>query len=531
MFLYPNKVVGFKVSGDFVHEGDPLNFNVFINNQYVGDVDLVEDELAGGSTVYVYTGVSTFIASLNTGLSIQGFGETNEIYQFPSDLLAEGSNTIRISQDDSIGNGYVEVALFGISGSTLVYESGIGSGSFDLSGSGGLYDFNFDLELPIPEGLSNLHEFDPVFDVDTGNLNQIFTGSGIHLRKDVTFSFDFLDQQGFAVATDDDYINNPLLDSVVFDVLNATGGTVFPNYFSGKSTRSLTISELDNESIFGSYTKDFGVRITLPNSFDNSIFTGVFLVYGNLPNITLLTPDYSEFSGAAQSTRGFDVGISLQNDLRYIRMDRYDVYASTGSDLQLPSLTYLDPKNQEGYLFSQSALNIEDIYNLRVDKYTLEQNIPYYFTVVPYGVLGSGKSIKFGPVTFVDTNENAEYIPLSASELNLVYGGGQSSDVFLTGSINGSGLIHIFDTGIYTTAQYLIEMKCFDGVRRSSKLIGVANTNIAPPNDLSLFEDVLNNTGVSAVSYSLTGVGDTSVGLYVNNVGGLGTYKFQATLI
>jgi hypothetical protein len=166
-----------------------------------------------------------------------------------------------------------------------------------------------------------------------------------------------------------------------------------------------------------------------------------------------------------------------------------------------------------------------------VEKYTLEQNTPYYFTIVPYGALGSGKLIEFGPVTFIDTNKNSEYLPISASELNLVHGTGQSSNVFLTGSINSSGLIHTFDTGIYTTAQYLIEIKCPDNVRRSSKLIGVANPDSSPPDDLSLFEEALNNTGISAVSYSLTGVGDTSVGLYVSGVGGLGTYKFQATLI
>ncbi len=531
MFLYPNKVVGFKVTGDFLNNSDPLNFNVFVNNEYVGDVDLVEDELGGSPYLSGFTGISTFIASLDTGLSIQGFGETNEIYRFSSDLLTGGSNTVRITQAESIGDGYVEVALFGISGSTLVYESGIGSGLFDLSGDSGVYDFNFNLEIPLPEGLSDLHEFDPIFDVDTGNLNQIFSGSGVHLRKDVTFSFDFLDQQGFTVATDDDYINNPLLDSIVFDVLDATGGMVFPNYFSGKSTRSLAISELDNESIFGSYTKDFGVRMVMPNSFDNSTFTGVFLVYGNLPNITLLTPDYSEFTGAPQVTESFDVGISLQNDMRFIRMDRYDVYASTGSGLQLPSLTYLNPEAQNGYLFSQSAVNIEDVYTLRIERYNLEKSIPYYFTIVPYGALGSGKSIEFGPVTFVESNVNNEFPIVGAKELTLNYGSGQSSNIFQTGSINGSGLIHTFDTGVYTTAQYLIEMKCYDGVRRSSKLIGVANPDSSPPNDLSLFEDVLNNTGVLAVSYSLTGVGDTSVGLYVSGVGGLGSYKFQATLI
>jgi hypothetical protein len=518
MFLYSNKVVAFQV---YCLTSPAVDFSVSVNGQLPANVTI--DPLTTKSG-------AEFIGSL-LGESISpSFGFTvpqtdPSLYYFDPILLNEGQNSINVNM--VYNSGAIEVALFNISGSQLVYESGIYATGFDSGDN----TFLFDLEVPVPSGLSDLNEFDPVFDVDTGNLNQIFTGSGVHLQRDVTFSFDFLDQQGFTVATDDDYINNPLLDSVIFDVLDATGGMVFPNYLSGKSSRSLFISELDNESIFGSYTKDFGVRIVMPNSFDNSRFTGVFLVYGNLPNISLLTPDYSEFSGAAQSTEGFDVGVSLQNDLRYIRMDRYDVYASSGAALQLPQFTYLDPQNQDGYLFSQSALNVEDVYNLRIEKYNLEKNIPYYFTIVPYGVLGSGRSSQLGPVTFVDSNLNDQFPSVSARELNLVHGEEQSSNVFFTGSVSGSGILHSFDTGLYTTAQYLIEIKCPDGVRRSSKLIGVVNPDVAPPDDLSLFQDVINNTGVSAVSYSLTGSTGNSVNLYVSGVGGLGTYKFQATLI
>jgi hypothetical protein len=523
MFLYPNKVVGFQIFSDATGSVNPPDCNIYVNGEYVGDVTLdASGDLVTGSR---FIGSSDESYSISPTYSFANAVNDPAIYYFNPFLLNEGLNNIEIYVTDA-ATGSIEIALFNISGSTLIYESGIAFGNFTTTDT-----FPFTLTVPVPSGLSDLNEFDPVFDVDTGNLNQIFTGSGVHLQRDVTFSFDFLDQQGFTVATDDDYINNPLLDSVIFDVLDATGGMVFPNYLSGKSSRSLFISELDNESIFGSYTKDFGVRIVMPNSFDNSRFTGVFLVYGNLPNISLLTPDYSEFSGAAQSTEGFDVGVSLQNDLRYIRMDRYDVYASTGAALQLPQFTYLDPQNQDGYLFSQSALNVEDVYNLRIEKYNLEKNIPYYFTIVPYGVLGSGRSSQLGPVTFVDSNLNDQFPSVSARELNLVHGEEQSSNVFFTGSVSGSGILHSFDTGLYTTAQYLIEIKCPDGVRRSSKLIGVVNPDVAPPNDLSLFQDVINNTGVSAVSYSLTGSTGNSVNLYVSGVGGLGTYKFQATLI
>ena len=513
MFSYQNKVVGITISE--ISEFDTSDtYDILINNQYVATTN--------SNSIYL-------IGSTNDSINFDP--AQSEAYYFSELALNEGVNALTFSKDGGSGGDFdYMIHLYDLSGSYLINAYEVETGTLIIdSGSGSGIEFT--LTYPTPGGSINLFEFDPVFDVDTGNLNQVFTGSGIHLQKDVTFFFDILDQQLNTVSSNQQFLENPLISGCVFDVVDINGNTVAPNFFTGKYSRSVTVSALDNENIFGTYQKDFGVRCSLPNSFDGSTFTGVFLAYGNVPNILDIVPNHVEFSGAPQATESFSSSVVLQNDLRFTRMDRYDVYALTGSGSAVNELTYLNPTAQEGYLFSQSAINVSDVYTLTINKNTLTENIPYYFTVVPYGVLGSGKSIKFGPVTFVDTNENAEYIPLSASELNLVHGSGQSSNVFLTGSINSSGLIHTFDTGIYTTAQYLIEIKCPDNTRRSSKLIGVVNPDFSPPNDLSLFHDVLNNTGVSAVSYSLTGVGDTSVGLYVSGVGGLGTYKFQATLI
>jgi len=533
-FINPDVVIAVEI------RCDPGNsFNVYWNDQFIGVVEYTVAERNG----------SVFLGSNQNGLLFDsycnslpvdtGSGEDDPFcaslpsYSFESSLINKGCNTIRLDNFDGVANptGEIDVKVFQKSGLQLVSPANIITTGFSLGV--GEQDFSFCCPIveSFPTGLSYLYEFDPIFNVDTGNLNAIYSGSGVHLNRDVTFSFDMLDQRATTVSSDIQYVENPLLGNMSFDIVDRCGNVIAENYFSGKYNRSVTVSALENENIFGSYQKDFGVRVKLPNSFDGSTFTGVFYAFGNIPNIIDVRPDFSEFSGAAKATERIDLNIRLQNNLQFTRMDRYDIYAFPESGVVLSSTTSRNPQGQSGYLLSQGTANTNDAYLVRLTRQSIPYNVPHFFTIVPYSTMGSGKPFSFGPISFVPAEENLQFNPIAASQLDLIYGNARSNNIFQTGSVNGSGLIHSFDTGLYTTAQYLIEIKCPDGVRRSSKLIGVVNPDVAPPDDLSLFQDVINNTGVSAVSYSLTGTTGTSVGLYVSGVGGLGTYKFQATLI
>ena len=88
-----------------------------------------------------------------------------------------------------------------------------------------------------------MYEFETFFDVNTGNLTQVFSGSGVHLNKDVTFSFGLIDQQANVVNSDQQLIANPLINTIAFDILNSDGSVAIPNYLSGGSARSITISQ------------------------------------------------------------------------------------------------------------------------------------------------------------------------------------------------------------------------------------------------------------------------------------------------
>jgi len=369
-----------------------------------------------------------------------------------------------------------------------------------------------------------LTETPPVFNVDTGNLNQVFTGSGVHLKKDVTLFFDILDQQLNTVSSNQQFLENPLISGCVFDILNVDGTIASENFFTGKYSRSLAFSALDNENVFGSYQKDFGVRCKLPNTFDGSVFTGEFYAYGNVPNILDIVPDYTEFSGAAQATELINTAIVLQNDLNFTQMDRYDVYALTGSGSAVNELTYLSPFAQEGYLFSQSAADVVNARSLTINRGALPQDVPHYFTVVPYGTLGSGSSFTFGPATFVTVESIVQFPETNSSALNLYYGNSFGQTIYKTGKfLSNTGILHEFSSGQFTSVKYFIEVSG-SGQRRLSELKGVINTT-----GFNLTKESVNDT---STQYQLTGSSSGQCGLFASGSGYANySYKLQATMI
>ena len=382
---------------------------------------------------------------------------------------------------------------------------------------------NFYLEYPFGRSIP-LTETPPIFNVDTGNLNQVFTGSGVHLKKDVTLFFDILDQQLNTVSSNQQFLENPLISGCVFDILNVDGTTAAANFSTGKSSRSLAFSALDNENVFGSYQKDFGVRCKLPNTFDGSVFTGEFYAYGNVPNILDIAPDYTEFSGEAKATELINVAVVLQNDLNFTQIDRYDVYALTGSGSAVNELTYLAPFAQEGYLFSQSAADVVNARSLTINRGTLPQDVPHYFTVVPYGALGSGSPFMFGPAVFV-TVENIIVLPeTNSSALNLYDGNSFGQTIYKTGKFfSDTGILHEFSSGQFSSVKYFIEI-FGSGQRRLSDLKGVINTT-----GLVLTKKPVNDT---ATQYQLTGFASGLCGLFASGSGYANyLYELQATTI
>ena len=372
-----------------------------------------------------------------------------------------------------------------------------------------------------------MYEFETFFDVNTGDLTKAFSGSGVHLNRDVTFSFGLIDQQANSVNSDQQLIANPLINTIAFDILNSDGSVAVPNYLSGGTARSITILESENQSIFGKYIKDFGVRLTVSNYLDNEKFTGIFQAYGNVPNITGFTVtdgtlDY--YSDLGQSFDEILVSVQIANDLKYIAFDRYDIYASTDDDIVLYDDPAIPVRNNENFLYSEKIHNLNNIFNISIKPVGLDYNIPYYFKVVPYSNLGSGNAISFGPKIFSKQGVSATSIIVSSNEFELFDGTESMNLGYSTGYIAGPSpyAIDFIESGLYNTFLYTCQIQTGDIFTSSELKLSLNTTGNV------LLENSINNNGQLIYSVAQSGL------YYVLSVSGVdptGLYKIYKTSI
>jgi hypothetical protein len=376
-----------------------------------------------------------------------------------------------------------------------------------------------------------MYEFETSFNADTGNLSQVFSGSGVHLNKDVTFSFSLIDHQLNTIENDQKLIENPLINNLAFDILDSSGNIVFPNYISGGTSRSIYISESANRSIFGKYTKDFGVRVRMSNHLDDKISTGEFYVYGNVPSVgyPIYVSDGNDPSGSEPSPeiKVFDeiiVNITYNNNSKYINFERYDIYASTGDDIVLYDDPSIPAKNHADFLYSQNIQNIENLFTLNIKPFGLDYSVPYYFKVVPYSSLGSGDIISFGPKIFARQTQPSTSIIVSSNQFELFDGNESMNLTYKTGEIIGSSAypIDFIESGLYHTLTYISEIQIDDNFTSSElKLVFNQTGN-------SLIQTDINNIG--QLTYSV----DQSGPSYILKVAGVdltGLYKLYKTSI
>jgi hypothetical protein len=381
-----------------------------------------------------------------------------------------------------------------------------------------------------------MYEFETSFNADTGNLSQVFSGSGVHLSKDVTFSFSLIDHQLNTIENDQQLIENPLINNLAFDILDSGGNVVFPNYISGGTSRSIYISESANRSIFGRYTKDFGVRVRMSNYLDDKISTGEFYVYGNVPSVDepIYVSDGNDPSGSEPSPEDkvFDeiiVNLKYKNNSKYINFERYDIYASTGDNIVLYDDPSIPPKNHADFLYSQNIQNTENLFTLNIKPFGLDYNVPYYFKVVPYSSLGSGDIISFGPKIFAKQTEQTNSIIISSNQFELFDGEESMNLTYKTGAITGGAgpyEIDRIETGLYHTLSYISEIQTGNYFTSSELKLTLSSIT-----GNSVIEIPINNDG--QLTYSVGSSGPYCV-LYVDRVDTedfTGLYKLYKTSI
>ena len=208
-----------------------------------------------------------------TGFLGIGTNDLNNFYSLPK-------NT------DFSGALYAEYKKEGVVGSSVTGKVGIGSTVGDFSTSG-FYEGPFKTK--------DINEFQINFPINSGNLNEIPTGSGVYTASTVTIINSVVGREGRILTNAAAVEADNFIESIKTSILDIEGNVVSSNYRISTSP-AFTFSKTDNIGVFGSYTRNFGIRTEVLNTDGNSHISD-FLLYGNTLSIEKV---YATTSGGLQ---------------------------------------------------------------------------------------------------------------------------------------------------------------------------------------------------------------------------------------
>jgi hypothetical protein len=285
-----------------------------------------------------------------------------------------------------------------------------------------------------------LFEFENSYNLNTGDLLEIFYGSGVHLQKDVTLSFSFIDPQGNVIGSDLELRNNPLIKDISYDILNTNRETLYENYKIG-STRTFSFKEIENIALFGQYEKDFGIRAVVSNFINDNKFISEYYVYGNVPKISgvfLLDGSgfkiYNDDLSYNIINSGFiydkiELEINFLNNSQYISYDYIDIYKSDNENIEIVN---------DNFIYRYPIVNSFDLFKIEIDRNYLNTGFSN-LAIIPYSKIGSGDVFYLNNV-FLKENETP-ITPIDSPTVNELKLGSQDEIVkinVITGYFNSN---------------------------------------------------------------------------------------------
>ena len=309
--------------------------------------------------------------------------------------------------------------------------------------------------------------------VDTGNLvASISTGSGVYTGPDYTQVNTVVGREGNFLTTAGQIEADFFISGITHSILDINGNLVFPDYRVTNSP-SFTFSRQDNIDVFGSYTRNFGVRTKIVNS-DGGSHTTEFYAYGNTlsidrmyvrssegiqlnqsaANISIETGTISSLANAREAQRHFsrqqlsDTGVSGYIDFQfffnesggYVTNDRMGIYASnveTGLDT-LSDANFLGDfaLNQvQGQHIRLYPTDFGDYNESRID---LDSGI--YFKFRPSSKVGVGpaEDWKVGPYNLATIRDGQQVFYGLGNDLSV--DNGEGGGTMFANSYSGSGV-------------------------------------------------------------------------------------------
>jgi hypothetical protein len=307
-----------------------------------------------------------------------------------------------------------------------------------------------------------LFEFENSYNLNTGDLLEIFYGSGVHLQKDVTLSFSFIDPQGNVIGSDLELRNNPLIKDISYDILNTNRETLYENYKIG-STRTFSFKEIENIALFGQYEKDFGIRAVVSNFINDNKFISEYYVYGNVPKISgvfLLDGSgfkiYNDDLSYNIINSGFiydkiELEINFLNNSQYISYDYIDIYKSDNENIEIVN---------DNFIYRYPIVNSFDLFKIEIDRNYLNTGFSN-LAIIPYSKIGSGDVFYLNNV-FLKENETP-ITPIDSPTVNELKLGSQDEIVkinVITGYFNSNNneIIDIIEKNHHKVIKYTTEI-------------------------------------------------------------------------
>jgi hypothetical protein len=328
----------------------------------------------------------------------------------------------------------------------ILLNTQVSWGQFNITGTGEIRYNKYSLEP--------LYEVKPIFDLNTGNLENTTSGLIINTKKDINLELSLTDRNLNQLNTQKDIIQNPYIKNISVDVLDKNGNVVYENYYNNNLINEVKINESDNILIFGEYQPDFGLKIKIEDVLSGVQENNIFL-YSNPLQFKNVTVNDSK-------------GVWLNDD----PIDFYTGYAPlTGSESEF--FLYKTSDNNAAYWRK---------YNTILSGYNLKINAEIVF-----GLL-SGESIT---IDWGDGNEDLIFIQTG------ITGGFSGSGVYSTGTNTEDPIItgFLYPTGIDgKTYSFIAEHNYYTGSGQQAALYypmayysGINSTSRDLLNDSSLF--------------------------------------------
>ena len=251
-----------------------------------------------------------------------------------------------------------------------------------------------------------IEEFQPEFDLNTGDLSVTAIGRAVHSYKDVTFTFDITDRQLNTLTSASALRENPFVEAINIDILDISGNIIYDNYVTGSFSNVFTLTEAENTGIFGQYTKDFGIGISTVSS-NASVHSSQYYVYANALEI--------ESVSVTDSVGSWSNFSPLQNQSPYsdfpYKIKEYDVGFQyiTGNALYFKDYSLI-VSGYSGYVTGTIQTALTDIpTTLKIDwgdglinnipfvsNYSYDQNLALEEMIAPTGLNSSIYSFATG---------------------------------------------------------------------------------------------------------------------------------------